>query len=323
MKKIIIFNTYGYYGGTLALSMLCRLLEKRGYHSRIFFAPFYPQPQSSKIIFWLKWIRYIIPYEIKRKFFYTFQKTKLSKLINIQLFPIDIAMGCKIQYNPFFSRDKNIILYPELAFGNILGGKHVVRWLLYFYKYKDVKGAYKATDLFLCYREKFNDTILNPDGKEIKINTFNSDLYKQYNWGKREKVCYLIRKGKNRNDLPSHFDGDVIDIGTPEKEIVRIFNECKYCYFYDTQTFYTKIAAVCGCIPIVIPEKGKSRADYLTSSDSKGYGVAYGNTKEEIEFAISTRSLLLRSLDFTESNKYNIDKFIRYVEEYFNDSIKK
>lgn len=316
-KKIIIFNTYGYYGGTLVLSMLCKLLCERGYDAKIFFAPFNPIPNTNKFVFWYKWIRYVVPYEFKKYLV----KTKLVR--NSKLFSMDVSLGCKVQYNPFFSRKDTIVVYPEIVFGNVLNAKNVVRWFLYFYQYKDEKNAYNSSDLFLCFREKFNDKDLNPNAREVKINYFDSNLYRRYNYKERNKVCYLLRKGRNRPDLPTHYEGEVIDFGTPEKDIIRIFNECKYCYIYDTQTFYSAIAAVCGCIPIVMLEEGKTRTDYLTASDSKGYGIAYGNTDEEIEFAIKTRDLLLQSLDYTKVNNHNVDKFIKYIEEYFNTPIKK
>ena len=102
-----------------------------------------------------------------------------------------------------------------------------------------------------------------------------------------------------------------------EKEIVSAFNKYKFCYFYDTQTFYANIAAICGCIPVVILEEGKSKNDYKGVGDID-YGVAYGNTKEEIERAIATRDNLIDYLKKKEeSNLIAVDKFIMRCEDYF------
>ena len=102
-----------------------------------------------------------------------------------------------------------------------------------------------------------------------------------------------------------------------ENDIVEILNNSKYCYSYDTQTFYTSIAAVCGCIPIVMLESGKTRNDYLDIKENKLYGVAYGNCKEEIDYAINTRDLLIESLNYNKSNDNNILKFIELLKERF------
>ena len=99
--------------------------------------------------------------------------------------------------------------------------------------------------------------------------------------------------------------------------VILIFNSCKYCYLYDTQTFYAKIAAVCGCIPIVVPEPGKSREDYLGKTDTRIPGVAYGDSDEEIMYAVSTRNELLESLDYRQMNEDSIDIFIKAIEEKF------
>ncbi len=36
IKRIIILNSYDYFGGTLVLSTLCRFLIKKGYDARLF-----------------------------------------------------------------------------------------------------------------------------------------------------------------------------------------------------------------------------------------------------------------------------------------------
>ena len=102
-----------------------------------------------------------------------------------------------------------------------------------------------------------------------------------------------------------------------EEEKVEVMNKCKYCYSYDTQTLYAAVAAVCGCISIVVPEPGKKREDYL-DSDEKGWGVAYGDSPEEIDFACRTQKELQEWLEsFKIRNHENVKNFLGYCKEYF------
>ena len=87
---------------------------------------------------------------------------------------------------------------------------------------------------------------------------------------------------------------------------------------YDTQTSYSKIAAICGCISIVVPEEGKSRRDYI-STNEKCYGVAYGYSKEEINFSLETQEKALQFYkDLNEKSMNQIKSFVKKCEEYFN-----
>jgi hypothetical protein len=232
-------------------------------------------------------------------------------------FFFSLVKGCKRQYHPFFNKKNSIVIYPEVVFGNPLDADNVVRWLLNKTKYKDIPNAYFTTDLFIAYRDVFNDVDLNPNKYILNQLYFNLELYNRYNYGERKGKCYIIRKGAKRPDLPSSFDGPVID-KLPEKEKVRLFNVCEYCYSYDTQTAYTSIAAICGCISIVVPEPGKSREDYRGEGDSPGYGIAYGDNKEEIEWALSTVDKLAESIDHTESNIKNAMYLIEILNKHFN-----
>ena len=142
-------------------------------------------------------------------------------------------------------------------------------------------------------------------------------MYKQTNFGERSGCCYIVRKGNNRCDLPKDFDGAIIDDWAEELKVKEL-NKCKYCYFYDTQTFYTVIAAVCGCIPVVILEPGKTKSDYLSSGEHPA-GIAYGNSEEELTYAVNTREECIRRL--AEANDYNAVSakyFIDICRENFN-----
>lgn len=308
-KKILIYNYMWCAGGTLVLSTLVKTLRECGINAEMLIAPWCDSSvYRKKSIFIKDWIKFIIAVILKRNF----------KGVTYYPHASLSVRGVKVKWLPIFSKKNTIVIYPEIVKGNPLKVKNVVRWLLYHYKFENDKTAYSSTDFFIAYRKIFNSSTLNPHNHTLKLYYFNKDLYKHYNFGERKGVCYILRKGKNRTDLPKTFDGPVYDDDMPQEELVKMFNEHAYCYIYDTQTFYAKIAAVCGCIPIVMLEKNKTERDYL-SEEEKHYGVAYGNTKEQIEYAKSTRELLLKSLDYDEMNKQNVLNFIELLKERFGE----
>ncbi len=216
----------------------------------------------------------------------------------------------KIFRSPFVGRN-TIVVYPDYVYGNPLWARKVVRYFLYFNQFPGDERAYGKNDLFICFRKLFNDWDLNPQGLEVCVSGYDLNLYKRTNYGKREGKCYIIKKGHNREDLPKEYDGYVIDQYYEEADKVRIFNETEYCISYDTQTAYSTIAALCGCISVVVPEKGKTRKDYLLESD-KGYGIAYGFSDEEISYAKKTMSLVKGRLE--EINRTGIEETRKFAE---------
>ena len=224
--------------------------------------------------------------------------------------------GLSFHKNPSIDINNSIVIYPEVTYGNPLNAKFVVRWLMYFYPYSKSSDAYSTNDLFIAFREYFNDIDLNPNKLIITLNYFDSKLYRQYNFGQRKDKCYILRKGRKRKDLPKHFDGPVFDDNMSQHELVKMFNEYRYCYSYDTQTFYIAIAAVCGCIPIVVMEPGKCESDYLGPGE-KHLGRAYGDSVEQIEYAKKTRDDLIKKLDYSAWNRVNAQALIELLEDKF------
>lgn len=232
------------------------------------------------------------------------------------MFLLLIWMDFLFHKNPSIDINNSIVIYPEVTYGNPLNAKFVVRWLMYFYPYSKSSDAYSTNDLFIAYREYFNDIDLNPNKSIITLNYFDSKLYRQYNFGQRKDKCYILRKGRKRKDLPKHFDGPIFDDNMSQHELVKMFNEYRYCYSYDTQTFYTAIAAVCGCIPIVVMEPGKCESDYLGPGE-KHLGRAYGDSVEQIEYAKKTRDDLIKKLDYSAWNRVNAQALIELLEDKF------
>lgn len=127
----------------------------------------------------------------------------------------------------------------------------------------------------------------------------------------------MIRKGAGCADLPTSFDGPIID-DLRETEKVEIINQCERCYLYDTQTFYSSIVALCGCIPIVVLEPGKTKKDYVKPED-KVCGVAYGDTEKQILYAIKTRGDVMKRIDgMLSANEPSVTSFMETCKDYFH-----
>lgn len=318
MKKIIIFNRFKYFGGTLVLSCLCKTLRELGYDAKLYMCTNIPFSEADVQSFKRQNFKRVIKYKIKHVLnkyfsFIPYIKKLQNSIDDVSSVDMD---GLSFHKNPSIDINNSIVIYPEVTYGNPLNAKFVVRWLMYFYPYSKSSDAYSTNDLFIAFREYFNDIDLNPNKLIITLNYFDSKLYRQYNFGQRKDKCYILRKGRKRKDLPKHFDGPVFDDNMSQHELVKMFNEYRYCYSYDTQTFYTAIAAVCGCIPIVVMEPGKCESDYLGPGE-KHLGRAYGDSVEQIEYAKKTRDDLIKKLDYSAWNRVNAQALIELLEDKF------
>ena len=307
-------------GGTIVLHKLCKLLTEHGYNAKIFyFTGCQEKIYKNKIAFWLYQFIFYLKDAVKM-FIAKFFVNDENFTIRYQGYYYCPVKGCKRKYLPFFNKKRTIVVYPEIVYGNFLRAKHVVRWLLYYNRYAESKGAYGKNDLFIAFREIFNDEKLNSEKRLVNVHNFDSDLYRQTNFGERKGNCYIVRKGSKRADLPTQFDGVVIDT-LSEFQKIKTFNQCEYCISYDMQTFYTTIASLCGCKVVCVPEPGKSRSDYLSSSEA-GYGKAFSFEKSELEFAESTKNLMMQRINsFDQKNEENIKKFIDYCDSYFKNVV--
>lgn len=320
-KKIIIYNQNYYCGGALVLSALCKHLRTLGYDARVMFPLYYSnRSEDSKLriflsVFYTTTMQYMA-YLLSR----ILPKATILSKYKLRETEITTMPGIKIQYNPFFNRRNTIVVYPEIINGNPLFATHVMRWFLSFYSKEKDNKAYHKRDFFVCYREVFNNSHLNPEKITLQVPYFNDVLYKRYNYGKRSGKCYIIYKGRNRKDLPSHFDGPYFDNNMTQEELVKMLNEHEYCYSYDTQTFYNAIASLCGCKTIVVMEPGKRMEDYLGEGERKHYGVAWGDTPEQIAYAESTRDKLIERINEININSLkNVEQFIPILENRFGE----
>lgn len=314
--KFLIVSPRQHSGGGIVQHLLCKKLMDRGHDARIFYIP------DGMI----KWTSYQQVFLNQLHFL----RHDLTKAAKVKLFPYAKFIqqnryrgysyapvrGCKRTYFPIVD-DDTIVVYSEGIWGNFLHAKKIVRWFLYYNRYPNDEDAYEKDALYFDYMHAYNDEKLNPTGRKLYLGHFNKELYRQTNFGEREGKCYAVHKGSGRTDLPKEFNGPIVD-GVMEAEVAKIFNKKKYLYSYDHKTFYNVIAAMCGCIPIFVPEPGKTRADYTKGEEEFYYGIAFGDNEDEIAYAISTRDHLKEELDkYQQNNEIAIDYFITECQRYF------
>ena len=307
--KFIIVSPRNNGGGAIVLHALCKYLNELGCDAKIFYVSYYGRPGS--FFFWYKWVLFTIKDLWMGMTAHVLGNYFPKKYRAFVDFPIS---DLKRKFWPSVDRD-TVVVYPDVAIGNFLRAKNVVRYLLYYSTYKE-GDIDKKKDLVICYRLEFNDWELNPDGKVVHCPFFNIELYKQTNFGERKGTCYVIHKGKNRPDLPKEFDGIIVDDLT-EKEKVKVFNQCERCISYDTQTAYSRIAALCGCLSIIVPERDKSISNYRNQNDTR-YGIAIGFDETQKEYALQTKEKLYAEMnEISLSSRKSVEKFLQYCIEFF------
>jgi len=233
---------------------------------------------------------------------------KLCDLLNNNgfesyLMPINIRDDfyiCSDYNTPIISQnildniEDTIVVYPEGIHGNPLNAKNVVRWILGPPLQKDFE-TYSKSDLIYWYMDYYYIDFLGQKENKLFITEFHDDIFTNINY-KRQGSCYTIRKATPKilvhpeNSYFISFDsaGDLINLA-------NLFNKTEKFYCYDNYTFLYTQAAMCGCISIVIPDRIKTKKQWLEGSKLNKYGVAYG--EDDISRALKTLPLLFEEIE--------------------------
>lgn len=186
-----------------------------------------------------------------------------------------------------------IVVYPEHMLGNPLRARNVVRWLL------NKPGLlnrgrtnYGPDDLYFYFQAAFDDPAFNRDRDNHLMLLWINPIYRDWGLPGRQGTCHMMRKGAGR--LHVHGPDSIALDGLDHEKMVEIFNRTERFYCYDLYTFYTINAALCGCIPIVVPDPEVSKEQWILLPKDR-YGVAYG--EDDIAWAVETRPDLHRELE--------------------------
>lgn len=143
------------------------------------------------------------------------------------------------------------------------------------------------------------------------------DYYNDHNCSSdRLGVAYCIRKG-SLTSIPFDLTEATLIDGMKHAEISKVFKKTKYFISFDRHTAFSRFAALCGCISIVVPEEGVD--EHVWQPDiEKRYGISYGFDSTRIEQALSTVSELKRVVLKEENDsKMVVKNFIVEVQNFF------
>jgi hypothetical protein len=240
-------------------------------------------------------------------------------------------------YNDDFDINNTIVIYCEGINGNPLNAPYIVRWMLSElgknvpYDYVNTWGKNE-----LVYYFNSEPKIVNNPSDFFKFLTviYINPSIKNYNLNERSNYCYTYRKSFYHKNVNIIHPTDSFEISRAhsQEDYIELFNKYKYFVSYDPLTFLTIIAPLCGCISIVHPIENVTKEGWLKTSalyqyfKEKGnfdiYGIAYGNSSEELEFAQNTIHLVKDQWnDIINNYQVKLIKDFIYDINHFNECI--
>ena len=249
----------------------------------------------------------------------------------------DNSIFSKFYKNDFPIDDNAVVIYCEGTQGNPLNAKNVVRWLLSEMgknvPYDWVNGWGKNELVYFFNYDKIFSNNEAMIGTKYKLLTsiYINPLIKNYNDPIRKGYCHTFRKSFYHKTLRYAHPPNSLEIKREHKLIdcINIFNKREIFISYDPLTFLNVIAALCGCVSVVIKVDGiASQAEWLKTTavasyvKDKGidklYGIAYGIG--EIGWARETLHLVSQQwVDILEYCKTNtILPFLKDIDDLNN-----
>jgi hypothetical protein len=206
--------------------------------------------------------------------------------------------------------DSCMVIYPEVTVGNPLEAVNITRWILYHVRDYGQHGVFGEDDLIYKYAPYFKLRHEREADGQLRAVELNLDLW-QDKEQPRAGACYLRKKsGREKADI--HPDGSLQIDDYPEKGgfeyLVKVFNRCEYFYSYDTATWLSIMAALCGCKSIVVPDPETTAQEWYAGFPYFFYGIAYG--VDELERAQSTQPFMrehlrrLEQMTLTETRNF-------------------
>lgn len=130
----------------------------------------------------------------------------------------------------------------------------------------------------------------------------------------RSGRCYLIKGEEYLTGQPIYHNSSDTNLdnywaykGDRMAFLAEMFNKHEIFFTYNTQTFISVLAAMCGCISVILPHPNTSKEKLLNFPQNK-FGISYGF--DDINHSIDTLHLVEKNLqDCLSSNRQHLKQF--------------
>lgn len=161
------------------------------------------------------------------------------------------------------------VIYPEIIKDNPFKAKHILRYNLYYTKdrHKDFTVFYSEEFYIKGYPKIF-----------MPIIDVNFDVFKNLNKNRSGEVFLIGKRKKLEKNIKLCHPKTTVEINRKLtlREYSWIFNSVDKFICYDTNSFITISAALCGCKVMVVPYKGCTSDMFFKIQP---YGVDYGESR--------------------------------------------
>ena len=211
-------------------------------------------------------------------------------------------------------KNKIVALYPEQIEGNPFEAENVTRWILYHTK-ENIEKTWSPSDIHFYFTKGFKSS----SKTRYKLTTIDSKLDTFSNKGlgsKKKGYCHINKKKypvgeKTLSHLESKDLSNFMELGG-FSYLAEEFNKHEYFITYDDATYYSILAALCGCRSIIINTDPLITPDeYREMYTIAKYGISYG--WNDIKHADLTRDLLRDFIKSIEKESIrNVTSFINF-----------
>lgn len=216
-------------------------------------------------------------------------KRNLDECVKVGLITPILTREILMQHR--LDKRQPIVIYPETVVGNPLKASKIARYYLnrpgFFTGIKDVN----LNEFNFAYTSSMLNGYAEADHilylPQIDTNLFC--LPKMPEKRVSGKVCYYLGRRRNAKRTSAFIKPDSVEITLKypknKNELVEVFQECEYFISYQDSSLCLE-AALCGCIAIILPDKNMESP--LGKDETKMYGVAWGDSPDEIARARAT-----------------------------------
>jgi hypothetical protein len=216
------------------------------------------------------------------------------------------------EYDPLTT----MVVYPEIIIDNPLNATYVTRWLLNTPGVCGGNGIYSETDLVYTYSDYYYSPVGNRIDGKLWICDFKKDIFYNRNEERRGE-CFIVKKGSWKQLNQHRPDSICLEPFPGDLELANIFNKCEYFICYDDACFHTLQAAMCGCIPIIIPRHDMNFDEYMEKNEMFRCGIAYGS--DTIDHARHTQSHVMNHIELLEDkSNEQLEKYIEHCLRQMN-----